>query len=316
VKVAWIFPGQGSQIVGMGKELAEEYPEARAVFEEADDALETSLSKLCWDGPEDELKKTFNTQPAILTCSVACLRALRTKGIEASFAAGHSIGEYAALVAAGVMSFRDAVQVTRLRGKLMEASCPQGTGGMAAIMGIEPERVLELCREVSESGVADPAAFNCPGQVVVAGHIRALTEVIARTKAEGAKSATLLTVSGPFHSSLMKDAQDGLRDKLGRVEMTAATYPVVTNVDARPQTDPDVIRKNLILQLTKPVMWQASIEAMRSSGAKVFVELGAGRVLAGLLRRIDRHLDTVGVRDVESLDKTLDFFKAEGYFGS
>ena len=316
MKVAFIFPGQGSQIVGMGKELAEEYAEARQIFEQADEALDFPLSKLCWEGPEDELKKTYNTQPAILTCSVACMSVLRTRGIEANLTAGHSIGEYAALVAAGVMDFKDAVQVTRLRGKLMEASCPEGTGGMAAIMGIEPERVLAVCNEVSESGVAQPAAFNCPGQVVVAGHIRALTEVIARVKAEGARNATLLTVSGPFHSALMKDAQDGLKDKLQRVEMKEAKFPVVANVDAKPHTAPEEIRQNLIDQLTKPVMWQASVQTMKKEGVQAFAELGAGRVLSGLLRRIDRTLSTTSVRDVASLDKSVDFFKAEGYFGS
>jgi len=316
VNVAFIFPGQGSQVIGMGKQLAEEYVEARKIFEQADEAFGAPLSKLCWEGPEEELKLTFNTQPAILACSIACFTVLCERGIKPTIMAGHSIGEYAALVAAGVMTFHDAIQVTRLRGQLMEAACPEGTGGMAAIMGLEPARVLEICSEAGEAGVAEPAAFNCPGQVVIAGHIRALTEVIAHSKAEGARNATLLSVSGPFHCSLLKDAKEGLRDKLERVEMKPATIPVVVNVDARPHTDPEEIRRCLIDQLTKPVMWAASVEAIVGTKTRAFVELGAGRVLAGLLRRIDRHLHVQGVRDVASLDKTMDFFKAEGYFSA
>lgn len=313
MNIAFIFPGQGSQIIGMGKELAEEYKEAREVFAEADDVLGFSLSNLCWKGPENELKKTFNTQPAILTTSIACMKVLMTKGVTPSITAGHSIGEYAALVAAGVMSFRDAVAVTRLRGELMEASCPEGTGGMAAFMGIERQRVLELCDEVSESGIAQPAALNCPGQIVIAGHIRALTEVIAKAKAEGARSATLLTVSGPFHCDLMKNAQDGLRKKLEQIEMKKAIFPVVSNADATPHTDPAKLKDNLIAQLTKPVLWEKCIMQIKQNGISVFAELGAGRVLSGLLRRIERQLSVTSVRDVASLEKSVDFFKAEGY---
>ena len=316
MNVAFIFPGQGSQIVGMGKELAEEYKEARDTFAEADEVLGFSLSQMCWKGPEKELKKTFNTQPAILTTSVAAMRVLMSKGVTPCITTGHSIGEYAALVAAGVMNLGDAVSVTRLRGELMEASCPEGTGGMAAIMGIERERVLEVCDEVSESGIAQAAALNCPGQIVIAGHIRALTEVIAKVKAEGARSATLLTVSGPFHCDLMKNAQDGLSRKLEQIEMKEAKFPVVCNADATPHRDPEKLKANLIAQLTKPVLWEQCIHTVKQNKTTVFAELGAGRVLAGLLRRIDRQLSVTGVRDIASLEKSVDFFKAEGYLAS
>ena len=316
MNVAFIFPGQGSQIIGMGKELADEYKEAREVFAEADEVLGFSLSKLCWKGPEKELKKTFNTQPAILTTSIACMKVLQSKGVTPSITAGHSIGEYASLVAANVMSFKDAVALTRLRGELMEASCPQGTGGMAAIMGMERERVLEICEEMSESGIAQAAALNCPGQIVIAGHIRALTEVIAKAKAEGARNATLLTVSGPFHCDLMKNAQDGLRKKLEQIEMKTASFPVVSNADACLHTDPSELKDNLIAQLTKPVLWEDCINKIHQQKTKLFAELGAGRVLSGLLRRISRQFSVTSVRDVASLEKAVDFFKAEGYLPS
>lgn len=314
MKVAFIFPGQGSQIVGMGRELAEEYADVRRVFEEADEAFGGPLSRLCWEGPEEELMKTYNTQPAILACSVACLTALAARGAKPDMVAGHSIGEYAALVAAGSLSFKDAVSVVRVRGQLMDAACPSGTGGMAAVMGLDLERVLQLCREVSASGVAEAAAYNCPGQIVVAGHVRALTEVIARAKAEGAQNATLLQVSGPFHCSLMKSAQDGLRDRLQRTAFKPAQVPVYANVDGKPHQDPEELKRGLIEQLTKPVLWEASVRAMAKGSQTVYLELGAGKVLNGILRRIDRTWHVHGVRDVASLEKTVDFLKSEGYF--
>lgn len=310
MEIGFIFPGQGSQVVGMGKELAEHFPVARRTFDEADEALGYSLTKICWEGPEEELKQTENTQPAILATSVACMRVLAETGITPTVTAGHSVGEYAALVCAGVLSFADAVRITRLRGKLMETACPDGMGGMAAIIGFDRERVLEICAEVEEIGVAQAAGYNCPGQIVIAGHIRAISEVIARVKAEGASNATMLPVSGPFHSALMKPAEDGLAETLEKTAFAKAKIPVVCNVDATAHTAPAEIKGLLLGQLTKPVRWEESIETMKAAGTRSFVELGAGRVLTGLMRRIDRNLATKGVRDLNSLEKTIDDFRA------
>jgi len=312
MKIAFVFPGQGSQIVGMGKELYEAFPRAREVFDAADAAFGGGLKRLCFEGPEDDLKKTENTQPAILTTSIACLRVLEERGVQPAVVAGHSVGEYAALVAAGALAAADAVKLTRLRGQLMETACPAGTGGMAAIMGAERADVEPLCAQVKEVGVAQVAALNTSGQVVIAGHIRALTEVVSLARAKGVASATMLPVSGPFHSALMRPAADGLRRALDGVAMQRARVPVIANVDAKPHQEPAELKGLLIQQLTEPVLWQTTVEAMLKSGVDTFVELGAGRVLSGLIRRLDRKATCHSVRDPESLAKTVDAFKAAG----
>ncbi|MBI4870465.1 MAG: ACP S-malonyltransferase [Candidatus Riflebacteria bacterium] len=312
LKVGFVFPGQGSQVVGMGLELAQQYAEARQVFETADAVLGGSFSALCWKGPEAELQQTANTQPAIVTASVACLRVFERCGVHAELVAGHSVGEYAALVAGGALSLDAAVGLTRLRGQLMESSCPGGTGSMAAVMGLDEETVRGICREVAGAGVAEVAGLNCPGQVVLAGHVQALSEALAVAKSRGASQATMLRVSGPFHSSLMAPAAEGLARELGKAPLGRPRVPVVCNADAQGHVEPVRLRENLVAQLTRPVLWQKSIELMLGQGVNVFVEFGAGRVLSGLMRRIRRDAQMLNVADRGSLDKTLGFFRAEG----
>lgn len=313
MKIAFVFPGQGSQAVGMGQELAAQIPAAAEVFDTADRAYGNGLKKLCFEGPEDALKQTENTQPALVTTSIAALRALERHGVKPDLVAGHSVGEYSALVAAGALKLEDAVRLTRLRGRLMESSCPAGLGGMAAIMGLEPEQVEKLFEGVPADEIADIAAVNTPGQVVIAGHKSALLPIVEKARAAGAMNATMLVVSGPFHSRLMKNARDGLSTALVDVKMNRTTIPVVCNADARPHQEPDDFRAMLLDQLTKPVLWQATMAEMVKQGVTTFVELGAGRVLSGLIKKFDRKLICHSVKDPESLAKTVEALKAEGY---
>ena len=302
-KTAFLFPGQGSQKTGMGADLAESIPAARAIFEEADDALGFSLSKLCFEGPEEELRLTENTQPAILTCSIATLAAVREKGLEPDFVAGHSLGEYSALVAAGAISFRDAVQLVRKRGRFMQEAVPPGVGAMAAILGMEPEKVVEVCAQAAQGEVVSPANINSPGQIVLAGHAAAVQRAVDIAVAAGAKKAVLLQVSAPFHCSLMEPARDRLAPELDAIPFGDLKTPLVNNVSAAIVWTGADAREGLKRQVPSPVLWEQSIQRLAAEGVGTFLEVGPGRVLTGLLRSIDRTLEGSAVGDLASLEK-------------
>ncbi len=290
--LALLFPGQGSQFVGMGKDLFEASPAAREVFEEADAALGFALSRLCFEGPEEELQRTANTQPAILTHSIAAWRDLQARFPEriegAAFAAGHSLGEYSAEVAAGALSFADAVRLVRQRGLFMQEAVPAGVGAMAAIVGLSPEDVDAACRESARGEVVSPANFNSPEQTVIAGHAGAVARACAACTARGAKRAIPLPVSAPFHCSLMAPARERLRPLLDETRFADAAIPVVTNVDARPRSRGDHLRDALLAQVDAPVRWVESVRLLAREGVDRAIEIGPGKVLSGLVRRIEK----------------------------
>jgi len=300
--IAFVFPGQGSQYAGMGKDLAEAYPVARQVFEEANDALGFDLATLCYNGPEEDLKLTTNTQPAILTVSVAVLRVLELEtGLVPAYVAGHSLGEYSALVAAGGLSFADAVRTVRQRGAFMQEAVPVGVGAMAAILGLETSELDIVCREAAQGEVVSPANFNSPGQVVIAGHATAVERAIELAKAKGAKRAMPLPVSAPFHCSLMVPAGERLRAVLDAIEVAPLRVPVVSNVEAAPNSDAGRVKDLLVAQVSAPVRWDESVQKMAELGVDRFVEIGPGKVLAGLIKRIAKGSATQNVEDVSSL---------------
>ena len=303
-KVAFVFPGQASQYSGMGKELAEKYPVARAVFEEADKALGFSVSKLCFEGTEDDLKLTANTQPAILTVSVAAARVLAEKGITPDFVAGHSLGEYSALVAAGSLKFAEAVKLVRKRGTYMQEAVPAGQGAMAAIMGLSPAVVLDACKRAAEGEICSPASLNSPEQTVVSGHAGAVKRAVEIASQLGAKRSMVLPVSAPFHSALMMPAQEKLEKDLSAVEFAELQVPLVTNVDADSIRQGEEARSALIRQVTMPVRWEESMRMLLDEGVNTFVEVGPGRVLTGLMRQIERSVATLNVEDEKSLQAT------------
>jgi [acyl-carrier-protein] S-malonyltransferase len=311
-KIAFIFPGQGSQAVGMGSQLANLYPEVQAVFDRADEKLGISLSSIIFEGTQEKLTLTVNTQPALLTTSMAIYEKFKQNGIIPDYVAGHSLGEYTALVAAESISFEDAVYAVRKRGEFMEEAVPAGLGAMAAVLGMDATELEQLTTDVTNEGApVQLANLNCPGQIVISGSAKGVEIASIRAKEEGAKRVIQLDVSGPFHSSLMKPAAENLRDTLDQIEIQEAKVPVIANVTALPMNDATEIKEKLVEQLYSPVRWQQSVEKMLELGVDTFIEIGPGKVLSGLVKKVDRSIKTFAIYDEESLSSTIQTLKGE-----
>lgn len=304
-KVAFLFPGQGSQAVGMGTDLYSAFSEAKEVFDEADRVLGFSLSRLCFEGPEEELRLTANTQPALLATSVAIYRILAAHGHKPNWVAGHSLGEYSALVAAGSLTLAQGLTLVRQRGIFMQQAVPPGQGTMAAILGLEAGDVEEICRRASEAGIVEPANYNGASQVVIAGEIGAVEKAVVIAKEAGAKRSVVLNVSAPFHCSLMKPAAQRMAEILNQADIADPVVPLVANVTAEPVTDREQVRRNLILQVDHPVKWEQSVKYLEEDGVSRFIEVGPGKVLSALVKKIVKGSEVTAVGDLSSIQKVL-----------
>jgi malonyl CoA-acyl carrier protein transacylase len=308
-KIAFLFSGQGAQYVGMGKELYENIDICRDIFESADKALGFSISDMCFEGPEQDLNSTENTQPAILAVSIAAAKGLESHGIKADITAGLSLGEYSALVCSGALEFEEAVKLLKKRGKYMQEAVPQGIGTMAAIIGLDEEKVRAACSEASDIGIVEPSNLNCPGQIVIGGEIKAVEKACEKAKEKGALKAVILTVSGPFHTSMLKPAADKLEEELKNVTINDSLIPVITNVTGEAVESKEQIKPFLKNQVMSTVLFEKSIRTMMDMGVDTFVEIGPGKVLSGFVKKINRKALVLNVQDLKSLESTIEKLK-------